>query len=365
MISCYKDKHEFLDFHMAGEDISERPQWREQGFPYPFNRKEEGPIFPRFISADFSSFEGWKKFAKDYGLEGFMEFDQELEKELKRRIADVRKNYVRGPISITYLKQRWENMKKKILVEQTGVKRFFDFQQTLYATGKSKVTIKGLIKSERSAVWDACNFEPFGDLTDVIPFLNRVKLRWEFNDWPVFSTSLNFKKEVNQEEMKEVFRPIWDYDKSLVARCYAEIVWLIKDGRTVKPCTFCHEPFVPERSDADYCKRVYWTPRTHAQYERIRGQELTKENIEKEAQKFLERHTCRKIGPLITFHDNLTEEEKEYRAEKKRRDSKLRHLKKTRGEESSEYKKELRAWKKFLKDHRHLEKSSMKKGAKS
>ena len=98
MISCYRDKHRFLDFHMAGEDLSERPLWNGRGFPYPFTREEEGPVFPRFISADFSSFEGWKTFARDYGLEGFTEFDQKLEEGLKRRIADIRNDYERGPI---------------------------------------------------------------------------------------------------------------------------------------------------------------------------------------------------------------------------------------------------------------------------
>ena len=130
----YQEKHKFSHFSFEG---SSRP---DSG--YLVQGVEPGPIFLFFIDADFSTLEGFLKFAEDHGLEGFQKFDSQLNRELeKRRKADEALKKQK-PIKRAFLENVWMRIGEEISREQKAIRRLYEFQKQLHKRGNVDVDLE-------------------------------------------------------------------------------------------------------------------------------------------------------------------------------------------------------------------------------
>ncbi|MHB8160591.1 MAG: hypothetical protein ACYDGS_08950 [Thermoleophilia bacterium] len=343
----YQEKHKFSHFPFEG---SSRPD-----FGCLVQGVEPGPLFPFFIDADFSTFEGFLKFAEDHGLEGFQKFDSQLNRELERRRKADEALKKQKPIERAFLEKVWLRISEEILREQKSISDLYEFQKQLHKRGNVDVDLE---RSQGSFV-----YSPPPCLLNAIPYLNKqVHEKWETDVEPIglYGTTSG---EITVETLRGTLRRFHECD-SIVARCYAEIVALIKDGRRVKKCALCEKPFIAKRSDARFCSRPFLSMQGKEEYRELliqlnkRARHELREGLAREERAFLDRHSCRKVGPQITFQTALGKDEWAFSAEYKKLHSKKSYYKKAYGIDSQEYQKACQDFEKLKKN-----KPKKKKGA--
>lgn len=268
----YQENHFFRQFPVKGG--------RFEHLVYPREAAEAGPVFPSFLAADFSTYEGFVKFADSFGLDGFGWFSEELEDQIDNRWEALERLRAGKTARAKYkqplervLEKVWEEIQSRLVEEQSRLQRFFEFQQQLHK--KNKIRVANPNASLTGAgIHIAPNlpfnylFEPLGDLKEVLPYL-RVELEPELDYSTISSDSGTWKfaksapdgllvavKSVPSDTVSKVlkWRPRYP---SIVHRCFIEIADVIADGKTAKTCPCCQKIFIPKRPNEKYCSRQF------------------------------------------------------------------------------------------------------------
>ena len=122
----YEEPWEFIVFHIKDEYYT----WQaNEESPVKLRKaKNFGQMFPYLINADFSSYEGFRKFTNLFGLQGFAEFNESLESILNDA-ERTGKSIARDVLESTF--KKLEPVLKK---EQRDLSVFFEtlFQNSVY-----------------------------------------------------------------------------------------------------------------------------------------------------------------------------------------------------------------------------------------
>lgn len=267
---------------------------KKKGMLTPVDRYIDGPIFPSFILADLSTYEGFIDFVEWVGIAGFIYLDEPnwintISNNLERvRIGELK------TISDSYIQKFYERIRTNLLTEQEIMTIFYG----LY-----------FYSSNRKSPFDRYPHDTFDMLyRNVSRHLALVKV---IAQQPAIFNSNDFRKN----------KITWSFSyESLPARCYMEMIDMIDNKEKVKECAYCGEIFIPSRKNEIFCNRL-------APGHRRPGEE----------------RTCKQLGPLNKFEEVNTGYRKLY----KRYQNRLAYLKK-RGE-NKEYKRtfaEFQSWKK-------------------
>lgn len=345
MSEPYLELHRFI-YYPVNDSFSLLPEGQ-----FCFRKETAGPIFPDFIEADFSSYEGFRSFTERYGLDGVATFSESLKGELELRFEAARNGEVRKPIEGTYLNKEWHILRDQLEREQSGVKKLFEFQQRLFSSERIALIDKGDKQLCSPLDKRLQGSRQFSDILAILPYLAQKKDRWSFQfgsdpapikvvldtsqdfknidindpDWepkwkqvaqfpemkplgqavPFSSESIDYAgaQVIPKELLRGAIRHVSEY-KSIVARCYSELVALIVNDKTVIRCGLCKKYFIPTRKNNAYCDRVFDSSQLIKALSKI-DTNLSPDERFRQSEKVRKKHTCRKLGPRTKYELSL------------------------------------------------------------
>lgn len=272
-----------------------------------------GPIFPHFLRADFSKYEGFRHFTEDFGLDAFAKLDSSAY-SLANELGRIRSGELKA-MAGHYLEKAFDRMKAGILNEQRVMRVFHEwFVKGNYprfpekSNGKRiKLSITYAMALLRPQGADGefqlrllkqmgkqyqTFMEMFREIDDALKqHLSQIRIKPSYALIPILEHidgELVGPKQVGW---------IYEYD-SIFPRCYMEMLDLIEDEAELKACANCGEVFFPSRKDELFCSRLAPQQRTWKK----RG-----------------RRTCKELGPEIRYRKKLIREGKWDLHEQKKR----------------------------------------------
>lgn len=341
-IKEYRAYDELWEFNILNVDDEYHTWLVPKDYPMDqYNAQNYGPIFPYIIDADFSSYEGFRKFTNLFGLQGFAKLSKNLESILN--IAKSKQE----PISRSALKGVFKEIRLDLKKEQRGITLFFetykqglsnkDFvvltsdqanmtKEAVIAADKSIASIDTKLRINRNgrSITSGESIFTAKDLIDI------NYLRDEQND----IDKLQDSKVTDLYEDKNIYPTIF-------SRCYLEIKHLIKDNKEIKKCLNCGMTFVPSRANEAYCSRL--DPKvaerlridTKANAMAVKGSSnkdvplnlgLDNFNFYRITSNLYK--TCKKLGPRKKWESGLSGKKLEFVSERKKKLNRLTYLKK-------------------------------------
>lgn len=328
----------------------------------------EGPIFPVFLETDFTTYKGWRYFVEDFGLEGFAKLDKReddsfpLRKELKKIRNGKSRTFAQG-----YMEKAYEGIRRRLIHEQETMKMFHSWfmenkqpkvkvkqhESPIPATSAIVMAIEGeriSIDKEITAsfrrIYDALEKAIEGISLELI--MQKFPPRF-FKGNKLFGQTPSANKTISADLVeRKWFSPKLVFD-SHITRCYLEMIEAIEDEVEIIACDNCKRLFIPSRKNEIFCSRP--APTRHTQ-KRSKKSKYTPTKNFADLVAYVNRKTCKEIGPQLKFKEKLKKENKtEWFAQRKRYLNRLYYLK--RKGDNIEYRKAQKVYKQWENRNHH------------
>jgi hypothetical protein len=347
----------------------------------------QGPVFPAFLKANFSTYEGWRYFIEDFGLDGFAALDAHQGGGVEP-LGSAIERVIKGEISYLsqhYLECVYKRIRERLLYEQEIMRLFhswfFKNKQPLVKVDRFKslvpATFAIVLKNSGESLSIEKEIEDtFWQIHDALSrALNGISFSLGLRRVPpalmkivgLLKTSLrdfngNHDEATKTPELKVKFKKLFQktdwylvgrkwfvlkpkFD-SHVSRCYLEMIEAIQDEVEIKECENCGLEFFPSRKNEIFCSRPSPAKRTLVKNGRKEKGIITLEEIKETARGLRgarRRKTCKEVGPQRRFRKKMEEEGKlEWLKEKKRYLNRLAYLRRKGDEE-----KYLKVWEEY------------------
>lgn len=298
------------------------------------------PVFPEFIEADFSSYEGFQSFISNNGITTLTYLDKgsghkfPLVEELKK--IQMRE-YKEWFLSKDYIQKFYDRNKECLQEDQDAVKLFHKW----FFKGNAPI-----IKNTGSKILNLYSIYYNG---------NRLRNTEDDNNYQnliLLDRSLNkhisYINHYLNIQSSGAFGLIRDC-KTLPAHCYLEMIELTEDKKELKQCAHCGKLFASHHEKEIYCDRPINKALLN-DYQKIKGYTSigTGNTIQ-----CLPGHykSCKNAGAQKRYIESKSPEEKELIRQKKQFQNRLLYLKEIGND--VEYKKVLREFSKWQKEGSH------------